>query len=165
MYNSVPFHQCTGNLQQPLLSILFPLLPATALSKCIPSLFPLPGPPLDLHPTHSCLVLARTQGLWQSKQSCCKDALMASALPVSSCHACAGEGGWPSGRVSSRSAAQSKAFTSTPVAHGNAAPLRAETFPWGNRIKESQNHRMVGVGWDLCGSSSQILLLKQGHLQ
>ena len=30
---------------------------------------------------------------------------------------------------------------------------------------ESQNHRMVGVGSDLCGSSSPTLLPKQGHLQ
>ena len=30
---------------------------------------------------------------------------------------------------------------------------------------ESQNHRIVGVGRDLCGSSSPTLLLKQGHLQ
>ena len=30
---------------------------------------------------------------------------------------------------------------------------------------ESQNHRMVGVGRDLCGSSSPGPLLKQGHLQ
>ena len=30
---------------------------------------------------------------------------------------------------------------------------------------ESQNHRMVGVGMDLCGSSSPTLLPKQGHLQ
>ena len=30
---------------------------------------------------------------------------------------------------------------------------------------ESQNHRMVGVGRALCGSSSPTLLLKQGHLQ
>jgi len=29
----------------------------------------------------------------------------------------------------------------------------------------SQNHRMVGVGRDLCGSSNPILLPKQGHLQ
>jgi len=29
----------------------------------------------------------------------------------------------------------------------------------------SQNHRMVGVGRDLCGSSSPTSLLKQGHLQ
>jgi len=29
----------------------------------------------------------------------------------------------------------------------------------------SQNHRMLGVGRDLCGSSSPTLLLKQGHLQ
>jgi len=32
-------------------------------------------------------------------------------------------------------------------------------------ITESQNHRMVGVGRDLCGSSSPTLLPKQGHLQ
>jgi len=31
--------------------------------------------------------------------------------------------------------------------------------------EESQNHRMVGVGRDLCGSSSPTLPLKQGHLQ
>jgi len=30
---------------------------------------------------------------------------------------------------------------------------------------ESQNHRMVGVGRDLCGASSPTLLLKQGHLE
>jgi len=29
---------------------------------------------------------------------------------------------------------------------------------------ESQNHRMVEVGSDLCGSSSPTLLPKQGHL-
>jgi len=34
-----------------------------------------------------------------------------------------------------------------------------------NRITESQNHRIVGVGRDLCGSSSPTLLPKQGHLQ
>ena len=33
------------------------------------------------------------------------------------------------------------------------------------RIIESQNHRMLGVGRDLCGSSSPTLLPKQGHLQ
>ncbi|KFR12299.1 E3 ubiquitin-protein ligase PDZRN3, partial [Opisthocomus hoazin] len=32
-----------------------------------------------------------------------------------------------------------------------------------HRITESQNHRMVGVGRDLCGSSSPTPLLKQGH--
>jgi len=30
---------------------------------------------------------------------------------------------------------------------------------------ESQNHRMVGVGRDLCGSSSPTPLPKKGHLQ
>ena len=34
-----------------------------------------------------------------------------------------------------------------------------------HRITESQNHKMVGVGRDLCGSSSPTLLPKQGHLQ
>jgi len=29
----------------------------------------------------------------------------------------------------------------------------------------SQNHRMVGVGRDLCGSSSPTALQKQGHLE
>jgi len=32
-------------------------------------------------------------------------------------------------------------------------------------VAESQNHRMVGVGRDLCGSPSPTLLPKQGHLQ
>ena len=32
-------------------------------------------------------------------------------------------------------------------------------------FSDSQNHRMVGVGRDLCGSSSPTLLPKQGHLQ
>jgi len=34
-----------------------------------------------------------------------------------------------------------------------------------NTVTESQNHRMVGVGRDLCGSSSPTPLLKQGLLQ
>jgi len=34
-----------------------------------------------------------------------------------------------------------------------------------HRITESQNHRMFGVGRDLCGSSSPTPLLKQSHLQ
>jgi len=32
-------------------------------------------------------------------------------------------------------------------------------------LMKSQNHRMVGIGRDLCGSSSPTLLLKQGHLE
>ena len=32
-------------------------------------------------------------------------------------------------------------------------------------IAARQNHRMVGVGRDLCGSPSPTLLPKQGHLQ
>ena len=32
-------------------------------------------------------------------------------------------------------------------------------------IQLTQNHRMLGVGRDLCGSSSPTLLPKQGHLQ
>ena len=34
-----------------------------------------------------------------------------------------------------------------------------------NTATESQNHRIVGVGRDHCGSSIPTLLLKQGHLQ
>ena len=34
-----------------------------------------------------------------------------------------------------------------------------------NLFTESQNHRMVGVGKNLCGSSSPTPLMKQGHLQ
>ena len=37
--------------------------------------------------------------------------------------------------------------------------------PWITLPSESQNHRMVGVGRDLCGSSSPNPLPKQGHLQ
>ena len=33
------------------------------------------------------------------------------------------------------------------------------------QFTESQNHRIEGVGRDLCGSSSPTLLPKQGHLQ
>jgi len=38
-------------------------------------------------------------------------------------------------------------------------------LPANGHVTESQNHRIVGVGRDLCGSSSPTLLLKQGHLQ
>jgi len=34
-----------------------------------------------------------------------------------------------------------------------------------NDWRESQNHRMVGVGRDLCGTSSPTPLSKQGHLE
>jgi len=33
------------------------------------------------------------------------------------------------------------------------------------RLRYEQNHRMLGAGKDLCGSSSPNPLLKQGHLQ
>jgi len=41
---------------------------------------------------------------------------------------------------------------------------------WGSEIvpghlQDPQNHRMLGFGRDLCGSSSPTLLPKQGHLQ
>jgi len=41
----------------------------------------------------------------------------------------------------------------------------AMAYRYDTIITESQNHRMVGVGRDLCGSSSPTLLPKQGHLQ
>jgi len=44
-------------------------------------------------------------------------------------------------------------------------PLQSMEVHSGADITESQNHRMVGVGRDLCGSSSPTLLPKQGHLQ
>jgi len=40
--------------------------------------------------------------------------------------------------------------------------MESETDSQNHRITESQNHRMLGVGRDLCGSSSPTLLLKQG---
>jgi len=45
-----------------------------------------------------------------------------------------------------------KTFTVQPLARGVITPA-------------SQNHRIVGVGRDLCGSSSPTPLPKQGHLQ
>jgi len=50
--------------------------------------------------------------------------------------------------------------------HSNPFPFRLQTPRKArNRITESQNHRIVGVGRDLCGSSSPIPLSKKGHLQ
>jgi len=43
--------------------------------------------------------------------------------------------------------------------------LCSRQTPQGESTTESQNHRMVGVGRDLCGSSSPTLLPKQGHQQ
>ena len=44
--------------------------------------------------------------------------------------------------------------------------LRAYFHKWHFRINmRSENHRMFGVGRDLCGSSSPTPLRKQGHLQ
>ena len=40
-----------------------------------------------------------------------------------------------------------------------------EDGSWTVSHAQSQYHRMVGVGRDLCGSSSPTLLPKQGHLQ
>ena len=55
---------------------------------------------------------------------------------------------WPDGR------SKSKKRFKKPVAH--KSPERERT---------SQNHRMFGVGRDLCGSPSPSPLPKQGHLQ
>jgi len=52
------------------------------------------------------------------------------------------------------------AIISSRSLHGIESYLRSE-----NQITESQNHRIVGVGRDLCGSSSPTPLPKQGHLQ
>ena len=42
---------------------------------------------------------------------------------------------------------------------------RAPVQPISHILTEQQNHRIVGVGRDLCGSSSPPLLPKQGRLQ
>ena len=42
-----------------------------------------------------------------------------------------------------------------------AVPLATDTSAW--HRAESQNHRMFGVGRDLCGSPSPTPLPKQGH--
>jgi len=51
---------------------------------------------------------------------------------------------------------------------GEEDGVGTENFPeakgW-HLFSISQNHRMFGVGRDLCGSSSPAPLLKQGHLQ
>jgi len=59
-------------------------------------------------------------------------------------------------------AATGRKTYSVPAYHDTSGHLgRRATY----RITESQNHRTVGVGRDLCGSSSPIPLLKQGRLQ
>jgi len=45
------------------------------------------------------------------------------------------------------------------------APPGTPTQPLKPPVTESQNHRIVGVGRDLCGSSSPTPLPKQGPLQ
>ena len=40
-----------------------------------------------------------------------------------------------------------------------------QSVKWMQGKRTPRDHRMVGVGRDLCGSSSPTLLLKQGHLQ
>jgi len=45
------------------------------------------------------------------------------------------------------------------ICHGHPAP------PSRDETTESQNHRMFGVGRDLCGSSSPAPLPKHGHLE
>lgn len=69
IYHSVPLQEWPGNLQQPHLSTLFPLLTARTVCKHIPSLFPQPDPHLthtqlfrEVHPPpatqpHGCLGL------------------------------------------------------------------------------------------------------------
>jgi len=49
-------------------------------------------------------------------------------------------------------------------AGGPGADEFCSAFPQ-EQSQHSQNHRMVGVGGDICGSSSPTLLPKQGHLQ
>ena len=61
-------------------------------------------------------------------------------------------------RLQAGSCVSSAAGTSLQLDHLEAA--RTVVTP-----PESQNHRMVGVGRDLCGSSSPTPLPKQGHLQ
>ena len=48
---------------------------------------------------------------------------------------------------------------------GTAVLSHSSYHPSFPLLGEAQNHRMVGVGRDLCGSSSPTLLPKQGHLQ
>jgi len=55
--------------------------------------------------------------------------------------------------------------TQTPAPTICVGPTFLRTIDMGPTNSESQNHRIVGVGRDLCGSSSPTLLPKQGHLQ
>jgi len=54
----------------------------------------------------------------------------------------------------------------SPVQHGLKCfqGWGIDHFP-GQPVPGLQNHRMFGVGRDLCGSSSPTPLLKQGHLE
>jgi len=49
--------------------------------------------------------------------------------------------------------------------HGMWKEGQATWEEYRNVVRASQNHRIVGVGRDLCGSSSPTPLPKQGHLQ
>jgi len=65
--------------------------------------------------------------------------------------------------------------TKRSVVSGNGNGLALLQLPLGLHVgvcvslfpgkQRSQNHRIVGAGRDLCGSSSPTLLPKQGHLQ
>ena len=62
---------------------------------------------------------------------------------------------------------KSLANTNKP-AEGTFITLESENSSWPFMswiVTESQNHRMVGLGRDFCGSPSPTLLPKQGHLQ
>ena len=60
---------------------------------------------------------------------------------------------------------QFKTITSCPIATCSCKKSLSSFLEGLLQVLESQNHRMFGVGRDLCGSSSSTPLPKQGHLQ
>ena len=96
---------------------------------------------------------------------------LASAAKVLLNRSCNGSDGWARrvGRPSHYTTLDLKWCYKSQLSHvsicstANLQP--GQTTCENHRITESQNHRMVRVGRDLCGSSSPTLLPKQGHLQ
>jgi len=70
--------------------------------------------------------------------------------------------GLPSLPCAPHSPSRSRSHRPT-AARAGASPRRPTAPRWAPL--PAQNHRMVGVGGDLCGSPSPTLLPKQGHLQ
>jgi len=75
--------------------------------------------------------------------------------------------GWPGAGVLAPACAMGLPVGSEPrrARAEESSPPAARRSGGAAEVTESQNHRIVGVGRDLCGSSSPTPLPKQGHLQ